>query len=65
MAFQLFELSAPAQTILQGNGAVQIAAGKRLRIETTPDGEELLDVPVPSGKTWAIRVHVYVDESDA
>jgi len=37
-------------------------AGKRLKIETSPGGEEILDEEVPAGKSWKIRIAVSVEE---
>lgn len=54
-----------AQEKLHGEEAdVVIPAGKRLRIETTPDGVEILDALVPSGKQWTATVSVSIDETD-
>jgi hypothetical protein len=48
-----------------GDDTFEIAAGKSLRIETTPSGEEILDVEVPEGKVWTVTVSVRVIEEDA
>lgn len=50
--------------IASASEIVELAAGKRLRIETMPDGEEVLDVVVPPGKHWSIGVVVSVTETD-
>jgi len=42
-----------------------LAAGKHVKIETSPAGEEIADEVVPVGKKWAIQVVLHIDESDA
>jgi hypothetical protein len=39
-----------------------IVAGKRLKIETTPGGNEILDVTVPDGKQWIAAISVDIIE---
>lgn len=39
--------------------------GDVLRIETSPDGEEIASGTVPSGKKWTIQVAIFITESDA
>ncbi len=51
-----------AKIIKTGSDTVEIAAGKFLKIETTPSGEELLNVEVPGGKTWTVTVTVHIEE---
>jgi len=62
-AIELIEDSLPARTTFQGSTSVSLAAGKNLKIETSPAGEELLNADVPAGKTWAVTVNVYVQET--
>jgi len=47
----------------RGDDTFQVAPGQSLRIETSPGGEELLDVEVPAGKVWTCYVYVRVVES--
>ncbi len=42
-----------------------IAPGQSLRIETSPDGVEILNVQCPAGKAWRARVIVEITETDA
>lgn len=44
--------------------SVLLAAGQSLRIETTPNGIEVLDTECPAGKVWSVRVIVEVTETD-
>lgn len=48
-----------------GVGTFTVAAGKSLKIETTPDGEEILNSTVPAGKVWEVTVVVSLTETDA
>jgi hypothetical protein len=47
-----------------GDGTFQVTAGKHLKIETSPGGEEILDVIVPEGKVWTVTLSVRVIEED-
>jgi len=62
---ELTEHSNPAVVGRSGEGRFELVAGKRLKIETTPDGAEVLDAVVPSGKVWAVTISVAVIETDA
>lgn len=48
-----------------GDDSVTMAAGQHLKIETSPDGEDVLDAVVPIGKSWEARISVFIVESDA
>jgi hypothetical protein len=54
----------PAHTRRSGVETVVIPAGKTLRIETTPSGEEILSVEVPAGKQWTTYLMVGVQETN-
>ena len=47
-----------------GTTEVACPAGRSLRIETAPGGEELLDEECPAGKAWMVRVTVEIVETD-
>lgn len=36
----------------RGQAELNAVAGQTLKIETSPDGEEILEVVVPAGKKW-------------
>ena len=63
MAIELRTEALPARTTKTGNDTFTVAAGKRLIVETSPQGDEILDVEVPAGKTWTVTVNVYIQES--
>ena len=46
-----------------GQGMVVVPAGKRLVIESTPGGEEVLDAEVPAGKSWEVHISVHINET--
>lgn len=50
---------------LGGNDTFTVPAGKLLRIEYSPDGEEILSVEVPVGKEWHVGVVVDIEEVNA
>ena len=64
MAMTLSEESRPARTSLTGTETVLVLAGKSVKIETTPDGVEILDAEVPAGKAWTVTVNVYIVQTD-
>ncbi len=39
---------------------VEVTAGQSLKIETTPDGTEVLNVECPEGETWNAQVIVQI-----
>ena len=56
----------PARSVYVSSGdEVEIPAGKTLKIETSPRGQDILEVEVPAGKVWTVRFNLVVDESDA
>lgn len=65
MALALVDIAIPARIDRQGQATISLAAGKHLKIETSPGGEELLDAVVPSGKVWEADIAVYVKETNA
>lgn len=65
MPITLTTESVPASTHKRGYDDVSMSAGQHLKVETTPDGEELLDAVVPAGKVWTISVVVDIQETDA
>lgn len=60
----LAELNITAQTMRSGSDNFVAVAGQTLKIETTPDGEEILCVVVPEGKQWAVCVVMQIIETD-
>ena len=62
---ELQENSRPAFVLKSGNqDNITISAGKSLKIETSPDGEEILDVECPKGKVWSARIIIEINETD-
>jgi hypothetical protein len=58
--------SLPASVKKTGeDGGLVILAGRRLTIETSPGGAEILDETVPAGKRWTVTISVSIDETDA
>ena len=54
----------PASIVYGGRTDLALSAGRTLKIETGPKGEEVLSVVVPKGKAWAIAISVEVVETD-
>lgn len=50
--------------ISRASEIVEMSAGQRLKIETLPNGEEVLDVVVPDGKHWSVGIVVSVTETE-
>lgn len=61
---ELTDVSKPAIIQHLGNEIVDIPAGTHFRIETSPDGGEILDAEVPEGKSWKVKIHIEIIESD-
>ena len=54
----------PAKSNYSGSGEVVVDSGKHLKIETTPGGLDILDVVVPEGKTWKVRIDISIEETE-
>lgn len=66
MAIVLEDHEWPQKTVKSGSTeAVSVPAGKALRVETSPGGEELLNAVCPPGKKWTARIIVEITETDA
>ena len=61
----LTDTSEPARVTKYGTDSVEVTAGNRLTIETSPGGTEVLDISVPEGKVWTARLTVEIIEVDA
>lgn len=56
----------PARTIGgTGSTSIEIPAGKILKLQSSPNGEEFGSGTVPIGKRWAVKVIVSIEEFDA
>ena len=47
-----------------GGAVFNIEAGKSLKIETSPSGEEKLNITVPAGKSWEVSMTIHIVETD-
>lgn len=65
MTIELNEVSHPARVIRFGDDTVVLAAGKHLKVETGPAGDELLDYTVPKGKAAECTIYVRIVETAA
>lgn len=66
MTITLATTATPAKTRLHGECVdIELAAGKSLKIETSPQGDELIDTEVPEGKVWKISIGINITEEDA
>lgn len=64
MAITFNTVDHPARTTKSGTDTFTVVAGKSLKIETTPEGEEILNSEVPTGKQWEVRVSVNIIETN-
>jgi len=62
---ELVDQSRPSVVEFLGNEDFNLSAGKSLKIESSPQGEEYLDVTVPEGKSWTVHIHLTIVETDA
>ena len=65
MAITLGEQQLSISRVLSGKDYFVVAAGKTLKIETSPDGVTILDEVVPESKQWAVYIDVRIEESSA
>ncbi len=64
MAINLNILVVTAKTIFTGDDNFQLAAGKHLKVETSPNGVDIYDGVVPAGKSWNVTVFMRIEESN-
>ena len=64
MAIELNERNVDL-TSLTGSGRYVLAAGKTLKIESSPQGEEILEVEVPEGESWNVGIFLSIYVTDA
>ena len=60
---ELSNKSQEAHTKYAGRDTVTLSAGQTLKIETSPNGEEILNEIVPEGKTWVVDIDLKVTET--
>jgi len=60
---ELQNKSQAAVTKYSGRDTIIVPTGKTLKIETSPQGEEILSVEVPAGKTWEVDISIGISES--
>ena len=53
-----------AHTVKFGATTTTLPAGKHLKVESSPAGEEYFDGVVPTGKQWEVYVSVQIVETD-
>lgn len=63
MAIDYNETERPAMKVIDGDEDFTLTAGKSLKIESSPGGDEHFDMTVPAGKTWNVRVFVRIEET--
>lgn len=63
MAITLIDREVTAKTMKIGSDEFDMAAGKTLKIETSPAGEEILNEEVPAGKSWHVTISISISET--
>lgn len=63
LEIKLNEVMPAGSRVMAGSIEIEVPSGKHLRIETSPNGEELLDMEVPEGEgPWTVNLSVTVTE---
>jgi hypothetical protein len=47
-----------------GSDEFEISAGQSLKIETSPEGDEILNAECPAGKVWYASVRIDIKEKN-
>lgn len=47
-----------------GDQVIMVSAGQSLKIETSPGGEEVLNVECPAGSSWTVHITIAINELD-
>lgn len=45
-------------------GDITVTAGQTLKIETSPDGEDILEEICPEGQVWTVTMHIQISIVD-
>ena len=53
----------PASTVMEDSETFSVAAGQSLKVETSPGGDDILDVECPAGKAWSVDITITVREA--
>ena len=61
---ELNDISVEARNVQAGYDAFKVATEKTLKIETYPQGQDILNVTVPQGKKWWVQINVEITETD-
>ena len=61
---ELNDISVEARNVLAGYEAFEVIAGKTFKIETSPQGQDTLNMTVPAGKKWRVQINVEITETD-
>ena len=56
-------LPVPGKKEYSGNTSLDMTEGQELKIETSPDGSEILEITVPRGKSWKVLISVNIIET--
>jgi len=67
MAIELLEQIIPAIGAIKeysGSTTFNMDSEKILIIETSPRGDDILDIEVPSGKKWKVSLKLHITETD-
>jgi len=54
----------PAYKDMSGTSEFDLETGKTFKIETSPNGEEILNVTVPPGKLHHVKIIIKITELD-
>lgn len=60
----LVENERVARKMINGHQDLELFEGKILKMETSPNGEEFLNITVPPGKQWNVEISVNITEID-
>lgn len=58
-------VSREAKYVYSGSDNVEVTEGKSLKIETSPQGDTVLDIECPTGKIWSAYIRIYITEINA
>ena len=61
---QMVDISVEARSVQAGYDRVTVEAGKVFKIETSPQGGDILNLTVPEGKVWSVQMNVQITETD-
>lgn len=59
---ELIDMSVSARNVFGGSVGFDVEAGKTVKIETSPNGTDILNEKVPANERWRIQLNIQIEK---